>query len=68
MCFNGNEKVLIIGDNLRTDVKGANNINKDCLFISNGVHRNEFSNDDDLKVLLKKYNVKVNYYQKELKW
>ena len=39
MCFKQNEKVLAIGDNLRTDIKGANNLNKDCLFISNGVHR-----------------------------
>ena len=28
MCFNENEKVLAIGDNLRTDIKGANNLNK----------------------------------------
>ena len=34
MCFKPNEKVLAIGDNLRTDIKGANNLNKDCLFIS----------------------------------
>ena len=68
MCFKTNEKVLAIGDNLRTDIKGANNLNKDCLFISDGVHRNEFSNDDELKMLLKKYDVKVNYYQKKLEW
>ena len=42
MCFNQDEKVLAIGDNLRTDIKGANNLNIDCLFISNGVHRDEF--------------------------
>ena len=68
MCFTDSEKVLAIGDNLRTDIKGANNLNKDCLFISDGVHRNEFSNDDELKMLLKKYDVKVNYYQKKLEW
>ena len=34
MCFNSNEKVLAIGDNLRTDIKGANNLNIDCIFIS----------------------------------
>ena len=34
MCFKKNEKVLAIGDNLRTDIKGANNLNIDCLFIS----------------------------------
>tara|TARA_B100000767_G_scaffold93951_1_gene90362 strand:- start:247 stop:1014 length:768 start_codon:yes stop_codon:yes gene_type:complete len=68
MCFNKNEKVLAIGDNLRTDIKGANNLDKDCLFISEGVHRNEFKNDNDLTDLLIKYNVKANYFQKELLW
>jgi HAD superfamily hydrolase (TIGR01459 family) len=68
MCFKPNEKVLAIGDNLRTDIKGANNLNKDCLFILNGVHRNEFSNNLELEKLLNKYGVKVNYFQKELQW
>ena len=26
MCFDTREKVLAIGDNLRTDIKGANNL------------------------------------------
>ena len=68
MCFSNNEKVLAIGDNLRTDIRGANNLNKDCLFISEGVHRSEFNNDNELKELLLKYKVKVNYYQRELEW
>lgn len=68
LCFEENEKVLAIGDNLRTDIKGANNLNKDCLFISNGVHRNEFSNNIELVNLLDKYKVRANYFQKELQW
>ena len=68
MCFKENEKVLAIGDNLRTDIKGANNLNKDCLFISNGIHRNEFDNNVELINIFNKYKVRVNYYQKELKW
>ena len=68
MCFKKEEKVLAIGDNLRTDIKGANNINKDCLFISNGVHRDELNNSSEVKSLLEKYNVEANYFQKELKW
>ena len=68
MCFNKKEKTLIIGDNLRTDIKGANNLNLDSLFISNGVHRDEFNDPSELNDLLKKYNVKSNYYQPELKW
>ena len=68
MCFNSNEKVLAIGDNLRTDIKGANNLNIDCIFISNGVHRDEYKDTSELKSLLKKYKVKANFFQKELKW
>ena len=68
MCFEKNEKVLAIGDNLRTDIKGANNLNKDCIFISNGVHRNEFESNLELEKLLNKYKVKANYFQRELKW
>ena len=68
MCFEASEKVLAIGDNLRTDIKGANNLNKDCLFISDGVHRDEFNNKLELEKLINKYKVTVNYFQNELKW
>ena len=67
-CFNKNEKVLAIGDNLRTDIKGANNLSIDCLFITEGVHRDEYKNVSELDILLKKYNVKANFFQNELKW
>ena len=68
MCFNQSEKVLAIGDNLRTDIKGANNLNIDSLFIYSGVHRNEFKTDKELLSLLAKYGVRANYFQKELQW
>ena len=68
MCFKPEEKVLAIGDNLRTDIKGANNLKIDCIFISEGVHRKEFNNFSELIKLLEKYNVKANFFQKELKW
>ena len=68
MCFNDGEKVLAIGDNLKTDIKGANNLKIDSLFIYNGVHRKEFKNESGLNELFKKYNVKANFFQKELKW
>ena len=67
-CFEEKEKVLAIGDNLRTDIKGANNLKIDSLFIYNGVHRKEIKNSEDLPALLKRYNVKTNFFQKELKW
>ena len=68
MCFDSNEKVLAIGDNLRTDIKGANNVNIDSLFIYNGVHKNEIKNCKEISALLKKYCVQTTYFQKELKW
>ncbi len=68
MCFNSKEKVLAIGDNFRTDIKGANNLNIDSIFISNGVHRNEFKNENELQELLVKYKVEANYFQPELTW
>ena len=68
LCFNSNEKVLAVGDNLRTDIKGANNLNIDCIFIFNGVHRDEFKNSKEIETLLEKYKVRANFFQKELKW
>jgi HAD superfamily hydrolase (TIGR01459 family) len=62
-----NEKNLIIGDNLNTDIKGANNLEIDSLFITNGVHRAELHNDD-LNTVLQQYKVKTNFIQKELRW
>lgn len=63
-----NEKSFAIGDNLNTDIKGANNLGLDSLFITNGVHRMEFKNEDELIELLKKYNVTTNFFQKNLYW
>jgi len=68
MCFNENERALAIGDNLRTDIKGANNLKIDSVFISNGVHRNEFKNQNELTDLLKRYKVEANYFQTDLTW
>ena len=67
-CFDENEKVLAIGDNLRTDIKGANNLNIDSIFITEGVHRKEISDTSKLDALLIKYKVKTNFFQKELTW
>ncbi len=63
-----NERALAIGDNLRTDIKGANNMNIDSIFITDGVHRSELKNESDLTAILKKYKVRSTYFQKELSW
>tara|TARA_B100001093_G_C26548331_1_gene893357 strand:- start:33 stop:839 length:807 start_codon:yes stop_codon:yes gene_type:complete len=67
-CFGKDEKVLAIGDNLRTDIKGANNLNIDSIFITEGVHRQEIGDSTKLDALLTKYKVKTNFFQKELTW
>ena len=62
-------KVLVIGDNLKTDIKGANNMMLDSLFITGGVHREEISfNEDNFDKILKKYSVKTKFIQEYLKW
>ncbi len=68
MCFDKKEKVLAIGDNLRTDIKGANNLNIDSLLVLNGVHRKEIEETTELKDILQKYNVTINFHQFELSW
>ena len=69
-CIKDNEKILVIGDNIRTDIKGANNMNFDSLFITNGIHKDEFNNlpIEDYDKVLAKYETKTNYYQKKLIW
>ena len=69
-CKKNNEKILVIGDNIRTDIKGANNMKFDSLFITGGIHKKEFTNLSlkNYEKVFKKYKVKTNYYQKELTW
>ncbi len=62
-----NKKILCIGDNLNTDIKGANIQNFDSLLITGGIHRQEISKLS-INNVLKNYDVKINYFQKELKW
>ena len=65
--YNKNKKILSIGDNLNTDIKGANLLNYDSLLITNGVHKNEIKNNGIEKVS-KSYEVIINYTQSDLKW
>ena len=61
-----NKKILCIGDNLNTDIKGANNQNYASLFVSGGIHRKEA--EDNFETLAKKYDVKIDYVQSNLVW
>ena len=62
-----NKKVLCIGDNLKTDIKGANLLNFDALLISNGVHKEEIK-ISKVEEVEKKYKVKIDFIQTYLKW
>ena len=64
---NKNKKILSIGDNLNTDIKGANLLNFDSLIISNGIHRNEIK-ENGIEKVSKSYEAICNYIQSELKW
>ena len=64
---NRNRKILAIGDNLNTDIKGANLLNFDSLIISNGIHKDEIK-EKGIEKTSKSYEVICNYIQSELKW
>ena len=66
-CLDMNKRTLVIGDNLNTDIKGANLLNYDSLLISNGIHRNEITNKG-IQNVSKEYEAIVNFVQSDLKW
>ena len=64
---NKNKKILAIGDNLNTDIKGANLLNYDSLLVSNGIHRDEIK-DKGIQKVSKEYETIINFIQSDLKW
>ena len=64
---NKNKKILSIGDNLNTDIKGANLLSYDSLLISNGIHKNEIK-ENGIEKISKSYEAICNYIQSELRW
>ena len=64
---NKDKKILSIGDNLNTDIKGANLLNYDSLIISNGIHKNEIK-EKGIEATAKSYETICNYIQSDLKW
>ena len=69
-CIKKNETILAIGDNIRTDIMGANKMKFDSLFITSGIHKKEFLNlsVENYDKVLDKYKTKTNYYQERLNW
>jgi len=64
---NKGKKILSVGDNLNTDIKGANLLNYDSLIISNGIHKNEIK-EKGIEATARSYEAICNYIQSELKW
>ena len=69
-CLKKNETILAVGDNIRTDIRGANKMKFDSLFITGGIHKKEFLNlpAEEYDKVLKKYKTETNYYQEKLSW
>ena len=69
-CMKKNETILAIGDNIQTDIRGANKMKFDSLFITSGIHKKEFLNlsVENYDSVLDKYKTKTNYYQERLNW
>jgi len=63
---------LAIGDNIKTDIKGANLFNLDSVLILNGIYKDFFRdgivNFDLLKDSVNLKDVKITYFQEELVW
>ena len=64
---NKDKKILSVGDNLNTDIKGANLLNYDSLIISNGIHKDEIEKNG-IEKTAKSYETICNFIQSELKW
>ena len=63
-----NDKALMIGDNLQTDIKGANLMNQDSIFITDGIHLKEIRESKNIESIFKKYDVRPKFIQNKLQW
>ena len=66
------KRILAVGDNLKTDIYGAQNFNIDSLLILNGIYK-DFFRDNNLNFdkLLKSNemeSLRINKFQQELSW
>lgn len=58
-------RVLVIGDNIHTDLLGAQNQNYDALFVADGLSA---GNSDAVANVLEKHNIYVKYMLSSLTW
>src|SRR3982751_5363528 len=64
------ERVLAIGDSVRTDLAGAHGFGIDCLFVTRGIHAEEFEGIDQLDPasLKELFGHPPRALMRELKW
>lgn len=64
------KKVLAIGDSVRTDLTGAREFGIDCLFVTRGIHSEEFEGLDQLdpKSVVELFGHPPKALMRELKW
>src|SRR5215468_4315843 len=64
------DKVLAIGDSVRTDLAGAHGFGIDCLFVTRGIHSEEFEGIDQLDPLSIKelFGHPPRALMRELRW
>lgn len=62
--------VLAVGDALRTDITGAQNVAIDSLFITGGIHHDELdiSSADNMQRFFQAADAQPTYYSKGLTW
>ena len=63
---NQNPRIIVIGDGLETDIKGANILKMDSLLVLGGLFASE--SERNIIEVLKKKNIFPSYYTEELKW
>jgi HAD superfamily hydrolase (TIGR01459 family) len=66
-------RVLAIGDSVRTDLKGAAALGLDCMFVTSGIHADEYGSRDApdlaaLKAMFAAAGVKPRGVMRELSW
>ena len=61
-----NPRIIVIGDGLETDIKGANILKMDSLLVLGGLFASE--SERNIIEVLKKKNIIPSYYTEKLKW
>jgi len=62
------EEILVIGDNLETDILGARRQGIESLFITSGLHGRHAATKEELEEFVKSLNIQPDFYMGKLDW